>query len=102
MAKKARVIESESFGTVMTEVSEEIKKILDKPPGSKGERVAFSIFYNTLKVAVKDTFSYLPKGERDDVGTMCGVWMDVGILLGRCPRVLADILQRTRAKIGEV
>lgn len=100
MAKKARVIEPESFETVMKEVAEEVKKILDKPPG-KGE-MAFTVYYNTLRLAVRNTFSYLPKGERDNIETMCAVWMDVGILLGKSPQLLVDILKRTRAKLEEI
>ena len=96
-----RVITSESFGAVMEEVSKEVEPILNSPKNTE-EKVAFAIFLNTLKVVLKDKFEYLPKGERDDFETTCAVWMDVGILLGKAPQLLADILKRTRAKIKPI
>jgi len=67
---------------------------------NKEEKIAFALFLNTLKVALKQKVEYLPKGERDDIETICAVWMDVGILLGKAPQLLADILKKTRAKIS--
>lgn len=95
-----RVITSDSFAAVMEEVSKEVKTILDTSPEKKEEKIAFTIFLNTLKVVLKDKLAYLPVGERDDVETVCAVWMDVGILLGKAPQILSDILKRTRAKIS--
>jgi len=95
-----KVITEESFAAVMGELSKEVKTILDTSPENKEEKIAFALFLNTLKVALKQKVEYLPKGERDDIETICAVWMDVGILLGKAPQLLADILKKTRAKIS--
>lgn len=97
----AKLIASEDLGVVMVEVSAEVKKILDNPPENKIDREAFLVYFNTLKDAVQVLFDYLPAGERTAVGDLCGTWMDVGILLGRSPKLLVDILKRTKAKIEE-
>lgn len=96
----AKLIASECFEAVMEEVSKEVKKILDNPP-DKMDREAFVAYYNTLMDMAEQVFDYLPEGERADIKTLCATWMDIGILLGRSPQLLTDILKRTGAKIEE-
>lgn len=95
----AKLIASESFDAVMEEVSKEIKKILDIPPDMNRE--AFVTYLNTLVDMAELVFDYLPKGDREDIKTLCATWMDIGILLGRSPQLLTDILKRTGAEIEE-
>ena len=95
----AKLIASESFDAVMEEVSKEIKKILDIPPDMNRE--AFVTYLNTLVDMAELVFDYLPKGDREDIKTLCATRMDIGILLGRSPQLLTDILKRTGAEIEE-
>jgi len=94
-----RVITPESFTAVLEELSRDVKNIMDTPPDSAEGRVAFVLFYNTLRDTAEETFKYLPKMERDLITNMCAAWMDVGLLLGKSPQLLADILKRAKAKI---
>jgi hypothetical protein len=94
-----RVITPETFTAVLEELSKDVKTIMDTPPDSAEGRIAFVLFYNTLKDMSDQQFKYLPEGERDLITTMCAAWMDVGLLLGKSPQLLADILKRTKAKV---
>jgi hypothetical protein len=96
-----KLISAESFGDVLDELSKEVKAILDAP-NSKEEMVAFVIYMNTLKGLANDVFGYLPKGERNILTDMCAAWLDIGLLLGKAPQLLAEILKRTGAKITEI
>jgi len=99
MSKK--VIAAECFEVVMEEVSKEIEKILKILPESTMDRESLVAYLNTLEDMAEVVYAYLPKGERANVITLCATWMDIGILLGRSPQILTDILKRTGAKIEE-
>ena len=98
MAKK--VIAPDSLEAVLNELSKEATTVLDSPFNDE-EKKAFVIFYNTLRTIAEQAFEYLPEGDKSDVVTMSGSWMCVGLLLGRSPKLLEDILKRTRAKIEQ-
>jgi hypothetical protein len=100
MAKPKKLIASECFGDVMDAVAAEVKKIIDTPP-DEATRDAFLTYFNTLLDVVDLVFDYLPKGDRSDIRNLCATWMDVGILLGKSPQLLTEILVRTGAKISE-
>lgn len=94
-----KVIAAESLPAVLEELAKDVKRIMETPPGEDSEVAAFVAIFNTLKDMVDEVFSYLPEGEKKLVIDMCGAWMDVGLLLGKSPKMLADILRRTKAKI---
>jgi len=94
--KKQLIIPDESFDAVMDELSIEAHKILDELP-DKREIEAAVVWYCTLKQLAMKRFQYWPEEDRADLLAMCGTWMNVGILLGRSPRLLADILKKTRS-----
>lgn len=98
MAKK--IIASECFEAVMDAVSKEVKKITDNPPENV-DREAFLTYFNTLVDVADVVFHYLPDGDRADLKNLCATWMDVGILLGKSPQLLTEILKKTDAKINE-
>jgi len=100
--KKRLVIADESFDDVMDELSREVSKILEKPPDEREEREAFYAFLGSLNTLVAKRFQYWPEEDRNDLLAICGTWMNVGILLGKSPRLLADILKKTSARTVEV
>lgn len=99
--KKQRVIAEECFDAVMDELSREVEKILEKPPDKRDEREAFYAFLGSLNKIVAKRFQYWPEEDRNDVLAICGTWMNVGLLLGKSPRLLADILKKTKARTME-
>jgi hypothetical protein len=96
--EKRLVIADESFDIVMDELSREVGKILDNPPENREEREAFYAFFNSLKTLVEKRFQYWPEEDRKDLLATCGTWMNVGLLMGKSPRLLADILKKTKAR----
>jgi hypothetical protein len=100
MSKK--VIAPESFPSVLEELGKEVERIMKTPPGNDDEVAAFVATFNTLKDMADEVFSYLPTGEKKLMIDFCGAWLDVGLLLGKSPKLLADIVKRTNAKIIKV
>lgn len=95
------VIADECFDAVCDEVEKAVDKALAKPFARKEDREAFYTFTNTLRTLAIKRFGYLPEEDRNDIITFCGTWGGVGILLGKSPGVLADILKKTGARTEE-
>ena len=93
------VIPDECFDAVCDEVQKAVDKALEKPFARKEDREAFYTFTNTLRSLASSRFSYLPEEDRNDIITFCGTWGGVGILLGKSPGVLADILKNTSLRM---
>ena len=98
---KKLVIPDECFGDVMDEVSRAVGKALEKPFDKREEREAFYIFTASLNTLAAERFRYLPEEDRNDIVVFCGTWVDVGILLGKSPGLLADILKKTSLRMVE-
>ena len=98
--KKQLKIADESFDAVIDELTREVGKIL-KPPDNQEEADAFVSFYGTLTTMATKRFNYWPEEDTKDLLSFCGTWMHVGILLGKSPKLLADILKRTNARTVE-
>jgi len=96
------VIADECFDAVSDEVSKAVYKALEKPFDKREEREAFYTFTNTMLTLASKRFSYLPEEDRNDIAAFCGAWANVGILLGKSPSVLADILKKTGARTEEI
>jgi hypothetical protein len=99
--KKRLVIAEECFDAVMDELSREVNKTLEKPPDTREEREAFYAFLGSLNMIVAKRFKYWPEEDKNDLLSICGTWMNVGILLGKSPRLLAEILKKTKARTEE-
>ena len=97
--KKRFTIAEECFDAVMDELSREVGKALEKPPDKREESQAFLAFLGTLKTIAAKRFQYWPEEDKNDLITICGAWMNVGILLGKSPKLLLDILKRSGARI---
>ncbi len=94
-------IAEECFDTVMDELSKEVAKTLEKPPDKREAGEAFLAFFCSLTTIVAKRFKYWPEEDKNDLLSICGTWMNVGILLGKSPELLADILKRANARIEE-
>lgn len=95
---KKLVIPDECFDAVMDEVSRAIGKAMENPFVKRDEREAFYIITNSLRSLAEERFGYLPEEDRKDIVAFCGTWASVGILLGKSPGVLADILKTGRGR----
>jgi len=97
---KNLVIPNECFDRVMDEVSRAVGRALEEPFDKKEEREALYVFTNSLRTIAAERFGYLPEEDRKDIVAFCGTWVNVGILLGKSPGVLADILKKTGGTEG--
>jgi hypothetical protein len=95
-------IAEECFDAVMDELSREVGKTLEKPPDTREEREAFLAFLGSLSTIAAKRFQYWPEEDKNDLESMCGTWMHVGILLGKSPKFLASILKRANARIERI
>jgi hypothetical protein len=100
--KKRFAIAEECFDAVMDELSREVNKTLEKPPDKREEREAFYAFLGSLTTIAAKRFQYWPEEDKNDFLSICGTWMNVGILLGKSPKLLADILRKANARIERI
>jgi len=98
--KKVPIIALEDLRKVMEEVTKELNPVLDRV-GNKKEQGAARMFFNTLAALACDMFNYLPPEQQDELLANCGTWFDIGVLLGKSPKILLEILYRVEPKIGD-
>lgn len=99
--KQYPAIERESQMPVMEELTRQIKPILGESR-TKDEKEAFNIFMGTLFRLASDIFSYLPPEEQSHIMTACGTWFAVGLLVGKSPGKLVDILEKVNPAIEAI
>ena len=93
-----KAIEEEKWAAVMDEVTDQIMPIL-KEEGTVDERDAFNLFIGTMLVIMDRLFGYLPPEEQTNILTSCGTWFDLGLLMGRSPKKLVDIMEKVNPGI---
>ena len=98
--KKVPIIALEDLRKVMEEVTKELKPLLSKAV-NREEQSAASMFFTTLAVGVLDMFDYLPPEQQNELLVTCGTWFDIGVLLGKSPKILLEILDRVEPKLGD-
>jgi len=99
--KQYSVIERESLGPVMEELTRQIKPVLEESK-TKDEKEAYNVFLGTLFSLASDIFSYLPPEEQSHILAACGTWFDVGLLVGKSPGKLVDILEKVNPAISNI
>jgi len=99
--KQYPTIAMESLKPVMDELTRQIKPILEEPK-TDDEKEAFKVFLGTLFRLTSDIFSYLPPEEQSHILVTCGTWLDVGLLVGKSPGKLADILDKANPSVEDI
>ena len=98
MIKKLSTIAFDDLPEVMEEVTRELEPLLNTEMSTE-EQGAANTFLGTLSALTLDIFDYLPPEQQDEILTNCGTWFDIGMLLGKSPKLLAEILGRVNPKI---
>lgn len=98
--KKLPVIADESLDTVMDELTKEIDKVMTKIPYD-AQWIAFEVFYGTLTNILLRMFEGCSEEDVKDIMAAFQTWMDVGLLMGKSPKRLKSILDRTAPTIRE-
>ena len=97
--EKLPCVTKESQASVMAEVTKELNKSL-RQSMTEDQQEASLIFYGTLCQWMMELFGYLPPEEQSRILTNCQMWLNVGILLGKSPQKLVEILDAADAEIG--
>jgi len=99
---KHPAIAMESLRPVLEELTREIKPILEEAKRTDQDKAAHNLIHGTLLHLVNQIFSYLPPEEQSHILNTCGTWFDVGLLVGRSPEKLADILDKANPSVEDI
>ncbi len=97
MERQKLLLTADSWDKILDELHVELDKALEVVPEQKPHENSLMLYVNTLLEALNQTFAYLPENERDTIRTFCASAVGLGVLYGRSPEVLLDILTRTGA-----
>jgi hypothetical protein len=91
---------SESLEVVMDEVRNRVSNMLPAPT-SRDEKIALSTFYGTMTKITLDVLDKMDLTDegKEDILTVCGTWLDIGLLMSR-PKLLVAILKKVKPKIS--
>lgn len=84
----------------MEKLTEELRVLLQLP-NSPAQKEASKIYLGTLLWLTLNIFDWLPPEQQSEILTTCGTWFDMGLLMGRSPNRLVDILARVNPRIIE-
>lgn len=99
MAELMIEADKEQWQSMVKGISTATAEALRVPPVNADEANALIAFINTLKGVTDTVLGYLPPGERKEIKDVCATFMDIGLLFGKSPRILVDILERSGAKV---
>lgn len=99
--KELPCVSKESQRPVMAELTRQLKSALGESM-TKEQQEAASIFYGTLCQLMMEFFGYLPADEQSRILVNCQTWLNVGLLLGKSPQKLVEILDAANAEINDV
>jgi len=89
----------EDMPAIMREVTRELAPLLRVEDVN---REALNTLLWSISNLMSHIFYYLPEEEQSHVLVNCGTWLCVGILAGREPQKLSEIMDRVNPSIEEV
>ena len=87
-----------SMADFLEKLPDEVGDILDTIIDPQAKK-CIPLVLQTLKDLTNAHFDYLPVGEREDILTHCGTWLDMGMLIGSAPQKFKELLVQTKAKV---
>ena len=97
MAKKTRLAPV-SMADFLEKLSDEVGGILDRVTDPQAKK-CIPLVLQTLRDLTDAHFDYLPVGERENILTHCGTWLDLGMLIGSAPEKFKEVLVEIKAKV---
>jgi hypothetical protein len=94
-------VSKKSQRPVMAELTKQLKSVLSERM-TREQQEASTVFYGTLCQMMMDIFGYLPTEEQSRILVNCQTWLDVGLLEGRAPQKLVEILGTAKAEVESV
>jgi hypothetical protein len=95
---KADVITMEDVKQVMMEVQKQVSSTFPRNP-TQEQVEALSCFFATLWSIITQMFTWLPPEEIKTVMINCGTWFAIGMLFGKSPELLVEILEKVKPAI---
>ena len=96
--KRLPCVSKEFQRPVMAELTRQLKSALGERMTAE-QQEASSIFYGTLCHLLMEIFGYLPAEEQSRILVNCQTWLDVGMLMGKSPQKLVEILDAVKAEV---
>jgi hypothetical protein len=97
--KELQCVLKDSQRPVMAELTKQLKSALGERM-TREQQEAATVFYGTLCKMMMDIFGYLPAEEQSRILVNCQMWLDVGLLIGKSPQKLVEILDAANAELG--
>lgn len=97
--KELQCISKESQRPVMAELTRQLKSALGERM-TREQQEAAAVFYGTLCQLMMEIFGYLPAEEQSRILVNCQMWLNVGLLLGKSPQKLVEILDTANAEVA--
>jgi hypothetical protein len=96
--KSMKAIHPDDLDKVVEELTKELRPVLRSARNAR-QKEAEDAFLGTLYRLTLSLFDWLPAEQQSEIVTACGTWLDVGLLMGRSPKTLVDILKRVNARL---
>lgn len=98
--KKLPAVHPDDVMKVMEKLTEELQPVLRS--SSDPQLIeAENIFLGTLCRLTFHIFSWLPPEQQSELLTTCGTWFDIGMIMGRSPMRLVDIIRTVEPRLIE-
>lgn len=96
--KELPCVSKDSQRLVMAELTRQLKSALGERM-TREQQEASTVFYGTLCQLMMEIFGYLPAEEQSRILVNCQLWLDVGLLIGKSPQKLVEILDAVNAEV---
>jgi len=83
---------------VMEKLTDELQPVL-RSTSDPEMKEAEKVFLGTLYRLTLSIFDWLPPEQQFEILTACGTWFDIGMMMGRSPLTLVDILRNVKPRL---
>lgn len=96
--KQLRAVHPDDSGKVMRELTRELQPII-QPTSDPELREAQKVYLGTLFRLTLKLIDWLPSQQQNEILTACGTWFDIGLMMGRAPLRLVNILKTVNPRL---
>lgn len=96
--KQLPSVHPDDSGKFMKQLTKELQPILESTTDPE-LREAEKVYLGTLFRLTLNLIDWLPNQQQNEILTACGTWLDIGIMIGRAPLKLVDILKTVKPKL---
>ena len=82
----------------MEKLTDELPPMLQSTSDPEMKQAAM-VFMGTLYRLTLNIFDWLPPEQQSEILTACGTWFDIGMLMGKSPLKLVDIIRNVKPRL---